>query len=96
MDVVPLVELEADDKQPNYEAHLDVWLEDGEQLHADTDIVRGHPDNPLTWDDLRTKFEGLVEPVLGKDRTAELYETARSFGAPGSMATLSRLLAGTL
>ena len=48
------------------------------------------------WIDLRVKFEGLVEPVLGKDRTAALYAAGREFGAPGTMGTLSALLAGNL
>lgn len=95
-DVVPKVELVPVPDQPNHEAHLDVWLEDGEHLHADTMVLRGHPKNPLTWDDLRAKFEGLVEPVLGKEKTAALYAAGRAFGAPGSMATLSALLAGNL
>jgi hypothetical protein len=63
-------------------------------LHGDTDIVRGHPDNPLGWDEIHAKFQGLVEPKLGKDKTAALFDAAREFGAPGSMAKLSALLEG--
>jgi selenophosphate synthetase-related protein len=55
--------------------------------------VRGHPDNPLSWDEIHAKFKGLVEPKLGM-KTEELFEAARDFGAPGSMARVSALLEG--
>jgi 2-methylcitrate dehydratase PrpD len=93
MAIVPNVKLEAVEGQAPHSAHLDVYLEDGTHLHGDTDIVRGHPDNPLSWDEMRAKFKGLVEPKLGM-KTEELFEAARDFGAPGSMARLSALLEG--
>ncbi len=95
MDVVPVVELEAVQGQPPHSAHLDVYLTDGEHLHADTDIVIGHPDNPMSWDDLRLKFDGLVEPIIGASKAKPLFETARSFEQPGSIRKISQLLAGT-
>ncbi|HTE14775.1 MAG TPA: MmgE/PrpD family protein, partial [Burkholderiales bacterium] len=93
MDIVPVVELEAVQGQPPHSAHLDVYLADGEHLHADTDIVIGHPDNPMSWDDLRVKFEGLVAPVLGTSQTKTLFDTARAFEQPGSILRISQLLA---
>jgi 2-methylcitrate dehydratase PrpD len=92
--LVPLVKLEAVQDQPPYRAYLDVTLDNGEHVKAHTDIVMGHPDNPMSWDALRAKFEGLVEPIMGKAKTAELFEAARGFGPPGSLARLSGLLAG--
>ncbi len=94
MGVLPVVELEAVQGQPPHSAHLDVYLVDGEHLHADTDIVIGHPDNPMSWDDLRVKFEGLVEPVIGAAKAKTLFDTARHFEQPGSIAGISALLAG--
>ncbi len=93
MDIVPVVELEAVEGQPPHSAHLDVYLADGEQLHADTDIVIGHPDSPMSWDDLRVKFDGLAKPVLGADQAKTLFDTARHFEQPGSIANISALLA---
>jgi 2-methylcitrate dehydratase PrpD len=94
MDIVPLVELEAVQGQPPHSAHLDVYLADGEHLHADTDIVIGHPDNPMRWDDLRVKFEGLVEPVLGAEKALVLQGRVQGFEQPGSIQKISALLAG--
>lgn len=96
MDIVPVVKMTAVEGQAPHSASMDVYLEDGETLHAETPIMRGHPDNPLSWDDLRAKFQGLVEPVVGKDRTEQLFQAARAFGAPGSMQRLSALLEGSL
>jgi 2-methylcitrate dehydratase PrpD len=93
MEVVPVVELEGVQGQPPHQAYLDVTLENGERLHARTEIVIGHPENPLSWDALREKFEGLVEPVLGKEKTATLYALGRNFLEPGSIGKIADLLA---
>jgi len=93
MQIVPVVELEAVQGQAPHSAHLDVYLEDGERLHADTEVVMGHPLNPMGWDDLRVKFEGLVEPMLGTSGTRRLYEIVHDFERPGSLASVLDLLA---
>jgi 2-methylcitrate dehydratase PrpD len=92
MQIVPVVQLEAVDGQPPHSAHLDVELEDGTKLHGDTDIVIGHPDNPMSWDDLKVKFDGLTVPVLGAAKAGELFAIAREF-APGAVGRISALLA---
>ena len=92
-EILPLVKLEAVPDQPGWTAYVDVTLEDGERLLGETKCVMGHPDNPVSWDGLRDKFEGLVEPVLGAEKTKTLYELGRNFLRPGSIAKLSDLLA---
>jgi 2-methylcitrate dehydratase PrpD len=93
MNVVPRVTLEAVQGQAPHSAYLEVVLEGGERIKAQTDIVMGHPDNPLSWDALHGKFAGLVEPILGVSKARQLYEAARAFGEPGSLSRLSELLA---
>lgn len=90
--ILPTVELEPVSDQMPWVAHLDVFLEDGATLHADTDIVMGHPDNPMSWDDLKSKFMGLVVPVTGATRADELYAAARAFLSPGGLPKLMALL----
>jgi 2-methylcitrate dehydratase PrpD len=92
--IVPLVECEVVENQLQGEAHLDVWLEDGEHLHADTAIVIGHPDNPMSWDDMHAKFMALVKPVIGAEKGEQLYTIARNLDQPGSMAKLFAILGG--
>lgn len=94
MDIVPVVELESVADQPPHSAHMDVYLEGGEHLHADTDIVVGHPDNPMGWDDLHSKFQGLVEPILSAVKTEDLYACLREFDRPGSVQKAMGMLDG--
>ena len=90
--VLPVVELEVVQGQSPHSAHLDVYLEDGEKLHADTEIVIGHPENPMQWEDLHTKFQGLTEPILGAAKSEELYGLLREFERPGTLAKVMTLL----
>jgi len=94
MELVPRVELEAVQGQAPHSAYLDVYLESGEVLQEKTDVVLGHPDNPMGWDDLLVKFQGLVEPMLGAKKTEALYQVIRRFDEPGSLAKLTPLVAG--
>jgi 2-methylcitrate dehydratase PrpD len=93
-ELLPRIELEVVQNQAQYEAHMDVWLEGGAHLHEDTDIVLGHADNPMSEADFRAKFEGLVEPVLGAPKTAQLYVLLNQFGQAGDFKKVMPLLAG--
>lgn len=92
MELVPRITIEPIPGQAPCSAHLDVFLEDGEHLHADVDVVLGHPDNPMSWQELRTKFEGLVEPILGTGKTADLFVAASGFMRPGAFGRITELL----
>ena len=92
-EIVPVVELVPVDAQPQHEAYLDVWMEDGEHLQATTEIVIGHPKNPMSWDDMHTKFTALVKPVMGAEKAEQLYQAMRKFEQPGSLKTIFALLA---
>ena len=91
-ELLPLIELEVVQNQAQYAAHMDVYLEDGERLHGDTDIVLGHADNPMSAEDFRAKFEGLVAPVLGAANTTQLYALLDRFDEPGTFPKVMSLL----
>ena len=93
-EILPVVQLEGVPGQASHTARLEVVLDGGEQLRAETEIVFGHPDNPMSWDDFHAKFEGVAEPVLGPQKTATLYALAREFEQPGSLQKISDLLKG--
>jgi len=95
MELVPRVEVEVIQDQVPYTASMDVYLADGEVLHEKTEIVLGHPDNPMGWDALYDKFEGLTEPVLGAEKTKALYECIRVFDTPGSLDRFTSLVRGS-
>jgi len=92
VELLPLIELEAVPGQHNYTAYLDVYLEDGQKLHAEVQRCLGHPENPLRWDDLKTKFEGLVEPVLGAERAAAIHDAVRGIESHGGLGRLLSLI----
>jgi len=70
---------------------MDVTLADGRTLHAETTWALGNPDNPMGWDDMQAKFQGLVEPALGA-AWQELFAALRGFDAPGSLARVVELV----
>ncbi len=91
-ELMPRIDIEIVQEQPQYEAHMDVFLDSGERLHEDTNIVLGHADNPMSEEDFRGKFEGLVVPVLGAPKTAQLYALLNDFSREGNFAKVMTLL----
>jgi 2-methylcitrate dehydratase PrpD len=51
---------------------------DSEDCFAETLVAKGHPGNPMGWDDMRAKFDGLVGAGPLADR---LFENLRRFGS---------------
>lgn len=90
-DLMPRVTLSLDPDIGRYGAIMDITLEGGEKLSATVERSRGNPENPMSWDDLKIKFDGLVAPVLGSE-SETLYETLRDFDAPGGLARTLKLV----
>ncbi len=60
-------------------ARLEIELKNGRRIITDVPVAKGHPGNPMNWDDMWHKFNSLVEPRLGQ-RTATLFGLIREFG----------------
>jgi 2-methylcitrate dehydratase PrpD len=58
-------------------ARVRVTLTSGETLEAEVPQAQGGADRPFTEADIREKYDWLVEPTLGPDRTDELWTAAR-------------------
>jgi len=84
-DLMPRVTLSLDPDIGRYGAEMEIDLADGTSLHTVVERSRGNPENPLSWDDLEAKFDGLVQPVLG-DASETLYKTLHGFDQPGALA----------
>ncbi len=91
MAIVPNVTVEEIADQSRWESYLEVVLEGGQIYHTDQDVVLGHPDNPMTWEDMARKFTGLVEPVLGPD-AQPLLQALRHIDKPGEFANVIKLV----
>jgi 2-methylcitrate dehydratase PrpD len=61
-------------------------LDDRDSIHVP--VAKGHPGNPIGWDDMQRKFDALAAPVLGP-RADSLFELLRGFGRPGSLSARS-------
>lgn len=91
MAIVPNVTVEEIAEQSRWESHLEVVLDGGEVRHTDQDVVLGHPDNPMTWEDMTYKFIGLAEPVLGAD-AQPLLQALRNIDKPGQLAEVIKFV----
>lgn len=60
-------------------AAIEVAFDDGRVEGSEISVAKGHPGNPVTWDEMRLKFVGLVEPVTGSS-TEEIFINLRNFG----------------
>ena len=73
-------------------ARLAVEFADGRRETAHVPVAKGHPGNPMNWDDMHEKFAALVTPCLGL-RTEALFSLAREFGRAGVLSEIRAMLA---
>ncbi|MGI6246224.1 MAG: MmgE/PrpD family protein [Pseudochelatococcus sp.] len=92
--LLPLVEVVPVAGQIPSSAFVTVVFSDGSRIEGHTEVVLGHPENPVGDAGLEEKFLGLVEPVLGERKAGVLLEAAWNFGRPGTLAAIGETLAG--
>jgi 2-methylcitrate dehydratase PrpD len=68
-------------------------LRDGSVLRRRLDAPPGSPDNPLTEQEMRDKFEGLAARALPQDRVREVASFVAKMGSTTKMRALGALLA---
>jgi 2-methylcitrate dehydratase PrpD len=59
---------------PHTQAGATALTDDGETVETWVDHARGTPGNRLTDDELREKFYGLADDVLGRERAERLAD----------------------
>jgi len=72
-------------------ARLAIEFADGRREMAHVPIAKGHPGNPMNWDDTHGKFDALAARRLGS-RTDALFSLVREFGRGGSLAEIRAML----
>ena len=73
-------------------ARLTVEFADGSRETITVPVAKGHPGNPMDWDDMQAKFDALVSPLLGT-RTDGLFALIREFGRGDVLAEIRAILA---
>ena len=75
-DLMARIEVVPDADVPHTQAGATALTDDGETVETWVDHARGTPGNRLTDDELRDKFHGLADGVLGRDRAERLADAA--------------------
>jgi 2-methylcitrate dehydratase PrpD len=83
-DLVGRVKLNIVPQMEKTAASIVVTLTDGSKIAADTPLALGNPGNPMQWEDVRSKFLGLVEPMLGHG-AGSVFDNLRRFGRGGDI-----------
>jgi 2-methylcitrate dehydratase PrpD len=65
---------------------------DGQVHEAHVDDPKGDPTNPLSVEELRSKFEGLTDGIFSPDQQASLVDVVGRMGEPGTFKELQDLL----
>lgn len=82
------IEVIPDPDVPHTQAGATALTGDGETVQTWVDHARGTPGNRLTDDELRDKFHGLADGVIGKDRAEELADSAFSLASGGDVSAM--------
>jgi 2-methylcitrate dehydratase PrpD len=89
--VMSRIEVVPDSAVPHTQAGATALTNDGATVENWVDHARGTPGNRLTDDELREKFHGLVDGVLGHDRAERLADATFSLKEIGDVEALLEL-----
>lgn len=73
-------------------ARLSVEFVDGRRETMHVPVAKGHPQNPMSWDDMHAKFDALAAPKLGQ-RSDVLFALVRDFGRGDVFGEIRAMLA---
>lgn len=72
--LLPLIRLEKDPTMPNWASKIRIRFKDGREDHAEIFSPKGDPENPMSWDEIVTKFMRIVEPLGQPDKARIVAE----------------------
>ena len=79
-----------------YPRHFPTWAEvrtkDGRTLRSELIYPKGDPENALSWEEMRDKFNTLSAPVIGSQRRQEIMESIDSLDQLDDVRQLATLL----
>lgn len=83
--------VEEDPRMTFTSARIEIDMNDGRTEKAGIAVSKGHPGNPMSWLDMRHKFDGLVAPLL-HEQTATMFQLLREFGNGQSQLAIAAML----
>jgi 2-methylcitrate dehydratase PrpD len=86
---------------PNLDAlsphQMPAWAEvlttGGRTLRSESAYPKGDPENLVTWDEMKEKFNLLSSPIIGPDRQKEIISAIESLDQMSDVRQLAALLA---
>ena len=79
-----------------YPRHFPTWVEvrtkDGRTLRSELTYPKGDPENALSWDEMRDKFDTLSAPVISSRRQQEIIAAVDSLEQMDDVRQLASLL----
>lgn len=73
-------------------ASVEITTKDGRRFSTRINYPKGDPENPLSWEELIGKFDGLASPVFPQDRREEVISRVRSLHTEESICNVASLL----
>lgn len=77
--------IEGEDLPPGWEPRVTFHFADGRSATAQVAEARGGPSNPLSEMEIREKYRGLVEPIVGTKSMIKLEDAVLSLELPGNL-----------
>lgn len=77
-----------------WRASVKITAKDGQEFSTDIEYPKGDPENPLSWEELTSKFKGLVGSVYSEERVDQIVSELRNLEKKKDFASFSKLLAG--
>jgi 2-methylcitrate dehydratase PrpD len=74
-------------------ARVQVHLTNGKQFEKYVRYPKGDPENPLTWQELSTKFESLATRVFPKTRCGQIIDSIRNMNSLADLRSIWKLAA---
>ena len=75
-----------------FPAWAEVRTSDGRTMRSELTYPKGDPENPVTWDEMRTKFNLLSAPVISSQRQEEIISAIDSLEQMDDVRQLASLL----
>jgi 2-methylcitrate dehydratase PrpD len=81
-----------DEKFPmKWPAWAEILTKKGKTLFAAVEYPKGDPENPLSWDELIEKFDGLAAPLLSAGRRSEIVHVVQHLDDKSDLGSLQHL-----
>lgn len=77
-------------------ATVEIIIKNGRKFSTRVDYPKGDPENPLSWQEVEEKFDGLSSKVFPQGKRKQILSRVRSLETEANICNLTNLLQGRL